>query len=86
MIRTQVYIPEDIHRDLMLLANQTKLNFSELIRQGAREVIKKESRVKPKRDWRKFVGAGGKGGPKDLASRIDYYLYGKGNPKWEKHW
>ena len=85
MIRTQVYIPEDIHRDLMLLVNQTGLNFSELIRQGAREVIKKEKLAEPKRDWRKFVGAGGKGGPKNLSSRIDYYLYGNGNPKWEKH-
>ena len=85
MIRTQVYIPDDIHRDLMLLANQTGLNFSELIRQGAREVIKKESRTTTKRDWRKFVGAGGKGGPKNLSSRIDYYLYGNGNPKWAKH-
>ena len=85
MIRTQVYIPDDIHRDLMLLVNQTGLNFSELIRQGAREVINKQKLTEPKRDWRKFVGAGGKGGPKNLSSRIDYYLYGNGNPKWEKH-
>ncbi len=38
-----------------------------------------------KKDWRKFIGAAGKGGPKDVASTIDYYLYGEGNPKWGKY-
>ena len=63
----------------MLLAKSEGINFSQLIREGAEEVKKK--RIK-KKDWRKFIGAGGKGGPKDLSSKIDYYLYGGGNPKW----
>ena len=79
MIRTQVYIPEDLHRDLMLLAKQEGVNFSKLIREGAEEVKKKRIN---KKNWKSFIGAGGKGGPKDLSSKIDYYLYGKGNPKW----
>ena len=75
MIRTQVYIPDDIHRDLMLLVNQTGLNFSELIRQGAREVINKKKLAEPKRDWRKFIGAGGKTGVRTNAVKDihDYY-------------
>jgi len=36
-----------------------------------------------KKDWKKFVGAV-KGEPRDVASKIDYYLYGDGNPKWGK--
>lgn len=85
MIRTQVYLPDDLYSELKLLASKSKENFSELIRQGAREVIKKKKAGR-KKDWRKFIGAAGKGGPRDVASKIDYYLYGKGNPKWAKHW
>ena len=84
MIRTQVYIPDDLHRDLMLLAKQEGTNFSRLIREGAAEVLKKKRVARKKKDWRRFIGAAGKGGPKDVASKIDYYLYGKGNPKWAK--
>lgn len=78
-----MYIPEDLHRDLMLLAKREGTNFSTLIRRGAQEVVEKKKSEK-KKDWRKFIGAAGKGGPKDVASKIDYYLYGKGNPKWAK--
>jgi len=81
MIRTQIYLPEDMHRDLKLLAKTERVNFSTLVRQGVEEVVSKRRQSK-KKDWRKFIGAGGKGGPKDLASKIDYYLYGEGNPKW----
>lgn len=78
MIRTQVYLPEDIYEDLKLLARSGKVNFSQLLREGASEVIKKKKKAKGKFDpWREFVGAGGKGGPKDLSSKIDYYLYVK---------
>lgn len=81
MIRTQVYFPDDIHRDLMLLVRQEGVNFSTLVRQGAEEVIRKK-KVKKMKTWGKgFIGAL-KGGPKDLSSKIDYYLYGEGNPKW----
>lgn len=60
MIRTQVYLPDDIHRDLTLLAATSKKNISELIREGAREVLKKEtlSSKKKKKEWGKgFFGA-----------------------------
>ncbi|MBI5358129.1 hypothetical protein HZB69_00660 [Candidatus Amesbacteria bacterium] len=81
MIRTQVYIPDDLHSELMLLAKQEGVNFSTLVREGAKEVIKMK-RVKNTKKWGVgFIGAL-KGGPKDLSSKIDYYLYGDGNPKW----
>ena len=81
MIRTQVYIPDDLHRDMALLMRQEGMNFSQLIREGVKTVLKKK-KIKRNRKWGEgFIGAA-KGGPKDLASRIDYYLYGKGNPKW----
>jgi metal-responsive CopG/Arc/MetJ family transcriptional regulator len=81
MIRTQVYIPDDLHRELTLLAQTSGQNFSSLLREGVREVIKKK-KLKKRDDWGVgFIGAI-KGGPSDLSSKIDYYLYGEGNPKW----
>lgn len=78
MIRTQVYIPEDIYRDLKFLAKTSKENISQLIREGADEVIKKRTKkpTKGKTTWGKgFIGAG-KGGPKNLSKNIDRYTYG----------
>ena len=86
MIRTQIYLPEALHGDLMLLAKQEGVNFSTLVREGAAGIVEKKRAARNKKsDWRKFIGAGGKDGPRDVASKIDYYLYGAGNPKWKKH-
>lgn len=81
MIRTQVYLPEEMHRELMLMAKARRTNFSSLIREGVKEITKKTQ--KKSDTWKEFIGAGGKGGSKNLASRIDYYLYGGGS-KWAK--
>ena len=81
MIRTQVYIPDDLHRDMALLMRQEGMNFSQLIREGVKVVIKKR-KIKRAKKMGRGVYWGDKGGPKDLASKIDYYLYGEGNPKW----
>lgn len=83
MIRTQVYIPDDLHRELMLLAKREGTNFSTLIREGASEVVKKK-KAKQSGSWGKgFFGAGGTKGPKNLSSKIDYYLYGGGS-QWAR--
>ena len=70
MIRTQVYLPEDIHRDLMLLAKKEGTNFSTLIREGARTIIKKKTTRRKKNFGKGFFGAL-KYGPKDLSVRIN---------------
>lgn len=56
MIRTQIYLPEDIYRDLKILSSNGQTNFSQLIRDGAREIIKKRSTMN-KSAWLKFIGA-----------------------------
>lgn len=78
MIRTQVYIPDDIYRDLTLLAKFQKKNISQLIREGAREVLRKDAQTQRKntKAWGKYFFGAGKGGPKNLATNIDRYLYG----------
>lgn len=70
MIRTQVYLPEDIHRDLMLLAKKEGTNFSTLIREGARTIIKKKTTRRRRNFGKGFFGAL-KSGPKDLSVRIN---------------
>ena len=84
MLRTQIYLPDDLHRDLTLLAKSEGRTISQLIREGATQVLaEKKRKAAKKKDWRKFIGAV-KGGPTDVSSTIDYYLYGEGNPKWGK--
>lgn len=77
MVRTQVYIPDDKYNELQLMTAMGFGTFSELFREGIDEVIKKK-RVKKIKDfdpWKDFIGKGPKGGPRDVSSRIDYYLY-----------
>ena len=70
MIRTQVYLPEELHAELMLLARQEKVNFSKLIREGAEEVKKKRAKRFKIGDWKDYVAAL-KYGPKDLSTRVN---------------
>ena len=72
MIRTQIYLPDDLHQELTFLSQKTGENISTLIREGAWEVIKKKK--KTKKNPSSFFGALKKG-PKDLSTKInDIYL------------
>lgn len=78
MIRTQVYIPDDRYKELQLLVATGEGKFSDLIRAGIDEVIRKKRGAKKTKKfdpWKDFIGKGPKGGPKDVSSRLDYYLY-----------
>jgi metal-responsive CopG/Arc/MetJ family transcriptional regulator len=57
MIRTQVYLPEELHRELKLLAHTERVNYSELIRDGVREVVNKKARRQTAKGWEAFIGA-----------------------------
>lgn len=55
MIRTQIYLPEEIHTDLLRIAQEKGTTLSRLIRQGAKEVIKKTyGKLSPKEKALKF--------------------------------
>jgi len=57
MIRTQIYLPEDLYRQLKLLANAKNTNLSTLIRQGAQKIINQHNKdTNPKVDFAKFIG------------------------------
>ncbi|MEK9143500.1 MAG: ribbon-helix-helix domain-containing protein [Patescibacteria group bacterium] len=78
MIRTQVYFPDDLYRDIKLLAQMERVNTSQIIRAGADEYIKKKTKRKATDDaWKSFIGAGGKGKKVNGVRAIhDYYRHG----------
>lgn len=75
MIRTQIYLPDDLHRDLKLLAATSGKKFSDLVREGIKLVIRKKTKRGKKTDpWKDFIGFI-KGGPKKSGQELidDYY-------------
>jgi len=80
MIRTQIYLPEDIYEDLRLIAKTQKVNLSQLIREGAKNVIVGRTKQIKNDGWKEFVGAAGKSKIKTNAVKDihDYYAnFGK---------
>jgi len=83
MKRTQIYLAQNQISALRGIAQRKKTTVSRVIREILAEKIEKPRLL----DYRekhetlfeaaKRINALGKGGPKDLASRVDYYLYGK---------
>lgn len=77
MIRTQVYLPDDLHRELKLLARTSQENFSQLVREGVREVIRKKKPLRSKTFGEGFIGAGKTSIKTNAVKDIhDYYRYG----------
>lgn len=76
MIRTQIYIPEQMHAQLTRLAEKRNKALAEVIR----EFLGKELQQTPEENmgkqamWR-LVNLNLRGGPKDLAQNLDKYLY-----------
>ena len=81
MIRTQIYISEEIHQETRFLAQKQGKSMAELLRSFiTMGVIQEKKKVKtPSLD--RLIKLGIKGGPKDLSKNFDKYLvesiYGK---------
>ena len=75
MIRTQVYLPQDLHLQLSCFAQKNNTTISKAIRKGANMLLKKTKKKKKLLPFENMIGKGAKGGPKDLATNLDYYLY-----------
>jgi hypothetical protein len=77
MIRTQIYLPKKQYEDVKLRANLAGKPAAEVIR----DLIDKGLAVKQERSTTKggvmkLAHLNITGGPKDLASKLDNYLYG----------
>lgn len=75
MIRTQIYLPEDLKQDLEFLAQKEKKTVAEIVRRALKREMasKKEATVDI---FAKIASYAGKG-PKDLSTNLFDYLYGE---------
>lgn len=77
MIRTQVYLDDDVYTQVRLLAQAQNQPAAAIIRKYIRAGV-----VKTKKKWNArealllLAKHAGKGGPRDLATNLDDYLYG----------
>lgn len=77
MIRTQVYLPEDLKLQLQVYAQNENVPVSEIIRRSVHEEINKKSKINTGNTLLKIASMAVKGGPKDLSTNLFDYLYGK---------
>lgn len=79
MIRTQIYIDESLHRDLIGLAKQANEPMAQIARDILREGVKKRKKIdySGKTVMRKLLEMKITGGDDPyLSENIDHYLYG----------
>lgn len=78
MIRTQIYLDEDVHKDLHILAKQQKESMAKIARDILKEGIQKKRRLDTsgKGVLKKLLAMKISGGPADLSENLDHYLYG----------
>lgn len=77
MIRTQIYLPEDLKLQLRAYAEKEDVPVSEIIRRSIRKEVNKKTRVNAGSALLKIASMATKGGPKDLSSNLFDYLYGE---------
>lgn len=75
MIRTQIYIPEELHVEAKMIAKQGDESLANLFRRLlTRYIVEEKQKMKPKSlvslTKLKFTL-----GPKDLSTNMDKYLY-----------
>jgi hypothetical protein len=74
MVRTQIYLPDDLHRALGHAARRRGVSMAELIRRAAETVVTNEDSVTdPLAD---ITGIDDRG-PTDMAEQHDAHLFGK---------
>ena len=78
MIRTQVYIPKELHRELLNYANKIGLSMAGVVREFIQEGVKKNAPdyKSGKETLKTMLKSNFRGGPKDLSKNLDHYLYG----------
>ena len=77
MIRTQIYIPDELHQAAKTIARREEEPLAEVLRRFITKGIKEEKqRFKPK-SLNILAQLNITAGPKDLSSNMDKYLYEK---------
>lgn len=77
MIRTQIYIPEPMHQQLVQLSTARKEPVAKILREFITKGIQTSGIDTSGRSaMRAIANLKFKGGPKDLSKNLDHYLYG----------
>ncbi|HSW96250.1 MAG TPA: hypothetical protein VLF89_00335 [Candidatus Saccharimonadales bacterium] len=84
MVRTQIYIEETLHKDLVTLASQEGEPMAKIARDLLREGIKKrKTNASGIKTLLALADIGGKSDDPHLSENIDHYLYGAPKKKDE---
>ncbi len=77
MIRTQIYIPETLHHKLQRLAEEKRQPLAAIVRQFLEDGVQKTREdVSGKTTIKNLLKLQATGGPRDLSTNLDHYLYG----------
>lgn len=77
MLRTQIYLPEEYHHELAIIAHNLGVPKAVVIRKILKKALKnKEELIGGGNDLLALSKLKIKGGPKDLSAKLDSYLYG----------
>ena len=78
MIRTQVYLEEQLHQKLIDIARERGMAFAKVVRTLLKDGIEKSDGIdySGKTALRNLIHLKGTGGPTDLSTNLDHYLYG----------
>ncbi len=88
MRRLQIYIPEETYQELREEAYTKNSSIAEVVRKRVAKKTKKVSQVEKNPgkahaeamlELARLAEKEGWKGPRDLSSRVDYYLYGEGS-------
>lgn len=76
MLRTQVYLPKNLHQELTTWAKQMDVPMAEVVRKILKAgLVRKESFLDEENDLLELSKLKLKGGPKDLSAKLDFYIY-----------
>ncbi len=77
MIRTQIYIPETLHTKLQRLAEEKRQPMAALVRQFIEDGVRTTGQdISGKTTIKQLLQIQARGGPNDLSTNLDHYLYG----------
>ena len=77
LIRTQIYLSNEIKQELEKISKKERVSMGKMIRKILKKSLIENREFQNGNDMLELTKLKIKGGPKDLSSRADEYLYGK---------
>lgn len=75
MLRTQLYLPEDLRQEINAVARQEKKPAAEIMRELLLEGVQNRHRPTAGAAMNRLASLRVQGGPSDLSTNLDKYLY-----------